>query len=105
MLLCVEMGHVIGIGTVWTLHNVYVTNSGRYNGTFGVEAYENEYDQPNVGYMPVELEGGAGTGTSNIKEGGGRQDFFVSLIVVVVFTCSQPTVISTSAVRLARVRV
>lgn len=58
-----EMGHVLGIGTLWDfgLNDVYVDGSGEYTGAAGLAAYQDEFNQPTATYVPVELGGNAGT--------------------------------------------
>jgi len=63
-----EMGHVLGIGTLWSSNNVYVNGSGQYTGAAGVAAYRTEFNQPNATYIPVELGGGAGTANAHWNE-------------------------------------
>ena len=68
-----ELGHVLGIGTLWTYNNVYVNGSGEYTGAFALDAYQSEFD-PSATYVPVELEGGGGTMDGHwdeLNEGGG----------------------------------
>jgi hypothetical protein len=84
-----EMGHVLGIGTLWDSSDVgfpgrqelYVNNSGQYTGTFGLAAYNAEFGQVGLS-VPVELGGGAGTANGHWNEvnGGGSNTGIVSLI-------------------------
>jgi hypothetical protein len=63
-----EMGHVLGIGTLWSSSAVgfagrqelYVAGSGQYTGQFGLSAYNDEFGQVGA-FVPVELGGGSGT--------------------------------------------
>lgn len=57
-----EIGHVLGIGTLWVSNGVYDNNSDpfHYRGQYGLAAYRNEFD-PNALFVPVENAGGAGT--------------------------------------------
>lgn len=55
-----EIGHALGIGTLWEENNVYVNGTGQYTGVFGVAAYQAEFDQ-GATYVPVEQAGNAGT--------------------------------------------
>jgi len=68
-----EMAHVLGLGTVWTYNNVYVTGSGQYTGANGLYAWKSEFNRPSDLYVPVELGGGSGTanGHWNEVDGGG----------------------------------
>ena len=63
-----EMGHVLGLGTLWTYNNLYVTGSGQYTGAAGLAAYRVEFQQPDATYMPVELGGGEGTADGHWNE-------------------------------------
>jgi hypothetical protein len=87
-----EMGHVIGIGTVWSASAVtggsvtgrqelYVAGSGQYTGAYGLAAYNSEFSQ-NGTFVPVELGGGPGTagGHWNEVDGGAGATGIVSNI-------------------------
>ncbi|MEE9403374.1 MAG: hypothetical protein V3V20_00645, partial [Algisphaera sp.] len=60
-----EMGHVLGIGTLWSGANVgfagyqelYVDGTGQYTGANAVAAYNDEFGQVSA-FVPVELGGG-----------------------------------------------
>jgi RNA polymerase sigma factor (sigma-70 family) len=54
-----EVGHVLGIGTLWAENAVYVQGSGQYTGAHGLQAYRDEFD-PDADFIPVELAGGQG---------------------------------------------
>ncbi len=58
-----EMGHVLGIGTLWDfgLNNVYKNGSGEYTGAAGLARWKTEYNQPDATFIPIELNGGEGT--------------------------------------------
>ena len=70
-----EMGHVLGIGTLWSSSAVgfagrqelYVNGSGQYTGAFGLAAYNSEFDQSGT-FVPVELGGGSGTANGHWNE-------------------------------------
>ncbi len=70
-----EMGHVLGIGTLWSSSRVgiagrqelYTNNSGQYTGAFGLAAYNSEFDQTGS-FVPVELGGGGGTANGHWNE-------------------------------------
>jgi hypothetical protein len=74
-----EMGHVIGLGTLWNpstfgfpgYQEVYVDGSGQYTGAAGLAAYKSEFSQPAAAFVPVELGGGAGTADAHWNEGDG----------------------------------
>ena len=56
-----EMAHVLGFGTLWKLNSFYDDLvPGEYTGAFGLAAYQAEFD-PLATFIPVELDGGAGT--------------------------------------------
>ncbi|MFT5905075.1 MAG: hypothetical protein ACI9E1_000665 [Cryomorphaceae bacterium] len=84
-----EMGHVLGIGTLWSSsgagiggrQELYATGSGMYTGEFGLAAYNAEFDQVGA-FVPIELGGGAGTanGHWNENDGGGGTTGIVSNI-------------------------
>lgn len=70
-----EMGHVLGVGTLWSSSGVgiggrqelYVANSGEYTGGAGLAAYNAEFSQVGA-FVPVELGGGAGTANGHWNE-------------------------------------
>lgn len=59
-----EIGHAIGIGTLWQQNNVRsfnaVTRKWEYIGQHGVAAFQREFD-PNATFVPIESEGASGT--------------------------------------------
>ena len=59
-LLAHEVGHVLGVGTLWVSNSVYVSNSFQYTGVHGLAAYQAEFNQATA-YIPVENAGNAGT--------------------------------------------
>jgi hypothetical protein len=63
-----EMGHVLGLGTLWALNGDYVNGSGQYTGVNGLAAYRAEFNQPGAAFVPVELGGGAGTANGHWNE-------------------------------------
>lgn len=68
-----EMGHVLGIGTLWVENGVYTAGSGRYTGTHGLAAWRTEFNRLSDTFVPVELDGGPGTRDGHWDEvdGGG----------------------------------
>jgi len=77
-----EMGHVLGIGTLWNSDEiatananpalggrqaVYNTGSGQYTGANGLAAYNAEFNQAGA-FVPVELGGGPGTADGHWNE-------------------------------------
>jgi hypothetical protein len=59
-LLAHEVGHVLGVGTLWDDNNVYVNNTFQYTGQHGLAAYKAEFD-PAATFVPVENAGATGT--------------------------------------------
>jgi hypothetical protein len=59
-LLAHEVGHVLGVGTLWMSNSVYVSNTFQYTGVHGTAAYQTEFNQATA-YIPVEDAGNAGT--------------------------------------------
>ncbi|MGB2265458.1 MAG: PEP-CTERM sorting domain-containing protein [Akkermansiaceae bacterium] len=75
-----EMGHVIGIGTLWSssavglpgYQELYVAGSGKYTGEIGLAAFQQEFvGQESATFVPVELGGGPGTADGHWNEGDG----------------------------------
>ncbi len=75
-----EMGHVIGIGTLWSssavgvpgYQELYVAGSGQYTGEIGLAAFQQEFvGQESATFVPVELGGGPGTADGHWNEGDG----------------------------------
>ena len=73
-----EMGHVLGIGTLWSAstatgnavlgrQELYVNGSGQYTGANGLAAYNSEFSQAGA-FVPVELGGGSGTANGHWNE-------------------------------------
>ena len=62
-----EMGHTIGVGTLWTSNSVYSRDTGQYTGAMSLAAYQNEFD-PTATFIPIELDGGAGTANGHWNE-------------------------------------
>ena len=55
-----EVGHALGIGTLWATNGVYSFGSFQYTGPYGVAAYQTEFD-PLATFIPVENAGNPGT--------------------------------------------
>lgn len=75
-----EIGHALGIGTLWEDNEVYNDgvggNSnrtlaggivGHYTGAAALAAYQNEFS-PGAAFIPVELDGGGGTANGHWNE-------------------------------------
>lgn len=75
-----EMGHVLGIGTLWELNNLYSNTAGSvtdpknfetvgcYTGANAVAAWISEYGGT-TNYVPIEKGGGGGTANGHWNEG------------------------------------
>ena len=71
-----EMAHVIGFGTLWTyntnLHNtsynLYTDGSGQYYGPNALAQWQSEFNRPADTFVPVELQGSAGTANGHWAE-------------------------------------
>lgn len=63
-LLAHEIGHALGIGTLWDDNGLYVNDSFEYTGAFGLSAYRDEFDAA-AAFIPVENAGGIGTMNSH----------------------------------------
>ena len=63
-----EMGHVLGLGTLWTFNNVYVNGTGQFTGARALEEFKVEFNQPTATFVPVELGGGSGTANGHWNE-------------------------------------
>ena len=59
-LLAHEVGHVLGVGTLWISNGVYSANTFHYTGVHGLAAYQAEFNQA-VAFVPVENAGNPGT--------------------------------------------
>jgi hypothetical protein len=59
-LLAHEVGHVLGVGTLWVSNGVYSTNTFQYTGAHGLAAYQAEFNQASA-FVPVENAGNPGT--------------------------------------------
>ena len=64
------IGHVLGIGTLWGINGVYTDGSGEYSGSFGLEAYQEEFDGSAV-FVPVELGESSQNYWDEVDEGAG----------------------------------
>lgn len=58
-----EIGHVLGIGTLWNFagNQLYRAGSGQYIGANAVGAFRREVGPVTIDHIPVELHGGPGT--------------------------------------------
>ncbi|WP_176439068.1 leishmanolysin-related zinc metalloendopeptidase [Puniceibacterium sediminis] len=71
-----EMAHVIGFGTLWSgsklgysgYQELYVAGTGQYTGAYGLAQYQADFGLPSATFIPVELEGGAGTANAHWDE-------------------------------------
>ncbi len=62
-----EVGHILGLGTLWELNNLYDVGTGQYTGANGVAFYNNEFGQSGS-FVPVELDGSPGTANGHWNE-------------------------------------
>ena len=87
-LLAHEVGHVLGVGTLWVSNSVYVSNTFQYAGAHGLAAYQAEFNQATA-YIPVENAGNPGTPNahwdqlmrSSSQEGNPNDPFSLSPLV------------------------
>lgn len=63
-LLAHEIGHALGIGTLWVPNSLYVDGSGEYTGQHALSAYQEEFDSAAT-FVPVELAGEPGSRNSH----------------------------------------
>ncbi|GEM_PF-650408 len=63
-----EIAHVLGFGTLWDApgygipgQQVCIDGTGQYTGPEGLVAWQSEFGDSGDSYVPVELDGGAGT--------------------------------------------
>ena len=65
-----EMGHVLGVGTLWPHNSNYVIDSYQYTGVNGIDAWNAEFILPSAPWssIPVEDEGGEWTRNGHWKE-------------------------------------
>lgn len=76
-----EMAHVIGFGTLWELNGLYTRGTGQYRGSYGLNAYREEFS-PGAGFVPIELDGGTGTADGHWDESwlGGSSDIMTGYL-------------------------
>lgn len=76
-----EIAHLMGFGLLWASNDVYVAGSGLYKGVSGIAAYRAEFD-PSAAFVPVELNGGAGTSDFHWAEdwAGGRSELMTGFL-------------------------
>ena len=65
-----EMGHVLGIGTLWTTNNLYSGSGGQYFGANALREYQREFNN-GATFVPVEQQGGTGTANGHWDESTG----------------------------------
>ncbi|MEZ5774975.1 MAG: leishmanolysin-related zinc metalloendopeptidase [Hyphomicrobiaceae bacterium] len=63
-----EMGHVLGIGTVWTALGLAASSSIQYTGAHALAEYRTLSGNPSASYVPLEDGGGSGTAFSHWEE-------------------------------------
>ena len=87
-LLAHEVGHVLGVGTLWDDNGVYISNTFEYTGAHGLTAYQAEFDEA-AAFIPVESAGNPGTPNahwdqlmrSSLQEGNPNDPFSLSPLV------------------------
>jgi len=87
-LLSHEVGHVLGIGTLWDDNGIYISNTFEYSGVHGLTAYQAEFDAAAT-FIPVESAGNPGTPNSHwdqllrssLQEGNPNDPFNLSPLV------------------------
>ena len=68
-----EMGHVLGIGTMWNLNNLVSSDMLWYNGTNALREYKNYNNNQTLIAIPIEDNGGGGTAYGHPEEGDSKQ--------------------------------
>lgn len=81
-----EMAHVMGFGTLWELNGLSAPGSGQYTGQNALDIYRLEFD-PLATFIPVELDGGAGTADGHWDEawGGSANELMTGFLNVPAF--------------------
>ena len=67
-----EMGHVFGIGALFSANNLQISYSGTnwYTGTNAIREYKSYFSNGSTfTYIPIENEGGGGTANVHLEEG------------------------------------
>jgi len=63
-----EIGHVLGIGTLWTAYGLVNTSTHQYFGGNALNEYRTLVGTPSATYIPIEDQGGPGTANSHWDE-------------------------------------
>ena len=63
-----EMGHILGIGTMWH-PNKLLNRDGQYIGPSALREYRRICRNENIPYLPIENDGGGGTAGYHTEEG------------------------------------
>lgn len=63
-----EIGHILGIGTMWS-QNGLLDSSGQYVGAKALNEYRKLIKNPDVPCVPIEDDGGGGTAGYHVEEG------------------------------------
>jgi len=66
-----EIGHALGIGSLWTANGLYVDGTGQYTGARALQNYIRDYDA-NATFVPVETNLGPGSNDGHWAEGTGQ---------------------------------
>ena len=62
-----EMGHVLGLGTLWNQFG-FNTTFGQYTGTNALNEYRQLSGNAGASYVPLETGGGSGTANAHWRE-------------------------------------
>lgn len=68
-----EIGHVLGIGTMWNFNNLVSTDELWYRGTNALREYRNYNNNQTLVAIPIEDNGGGGTAYGHPEEGDSTQ--------------------------------
>ena len=63
-----EMGHILGIGTMWNVNGL-LNNDGQYIGSAGLREYRKVCRNDKIPFLPIEDDGGNGTAGYHTEEG------------------------------------
>jgi hypothetical protein len=63
-----EMGHVLGIGTLWNTFGLKTSSTGDYIGANALREYRTLSGNPSAASVPVEHDGGSGTANAHWDE-------------------------------------
>jgi len=64
-----EIGHILGIGTMWSLNNLLENDQLKYSGTNALREYKICKNDLSLTHIPLEDDGGSGTAYGHPEEG------------------------------------